>query len=282
MILSTITFAFCNMSEHFPALTGQVIDNANLLHVNTKQKLTNMLKNEEKTSSNQIVILTIKSLHGYAIEEFSIDLARYWGIGQKDKNNGVLLLISKNDRKMRIEVGYGLEGSLTDKISHEIITYTLTPAFKKGDYDSGVLRATNEILQAIKGEYSAKNNISNKDEMPIFATFLVGFFILMFGGISKRKILKRIGFSAFISAFTFPVLYQIFNASLMVSIAVLIIVFIVIFLLAKKIDFSKSNRDYSSIGYGGSGGGFGGSGSFGGGFSGGGGGFGGGGASGGW
>lgn len=266
------------MDKYFPDLTGRVVDNAGILQESTKQKIKTMLKNEEDNSSNQIVVVTLKTLHGYPIENFSLDLARHWGIGQKDKDNGVVLLIAKKERKMRIEVGYGLEGKLTDKISHEIMTYTLTPAFKKGDFNGGVLKAVKEILQAVNGEYVLKNSsLDNKGSL-IFIVFSLGFAIMVLGGIFKNELFHRIGFSAFVSAFLFPGLYEIFNFSINFSLFALVVIFIILFLVTKNMKLTSSNSSSEFIGGGGSS--FGGS--FGGGFSGGGGSFGGGGASGGW
>lgn len=125
----------------FPKLTGRVVDNANLLTTSQKQTLTSTLKQQEDETSNQIVVVTLDSLNGYDIADYGYQLGRYWKIGQKDKNNGVLLIVSLKDRKLRIEVGYGLEGALTDKISHEIIEYTIKPEFKKGNYYKEIGRA---------------------------------------------------------------------------------------------------------------------------------------------
>ena len=111
-----------------------------------------------KETSNQIVVVILDTLNGYPIEDYSYQLGRYWGIGQKDKNNGVLLVIAMQEKKIRIEVGYGLEGALTDKISYEIINIRLKPNFKANQYELGILKAINEIMQVIKGEYTPKTN----------------------------------------------------------------------------------------------------------------------------
>lgn len=285
ILLLSFTFSFASLQSHLPTLAGRVVDNANILNESTKTTLNNMLKNEETNSSNQIAIATIKSLHGYHIDDFSIELARKWALGQKGVDNGVLLLIAPKEKKIRIEVGYGLEGALTDKISHEIIMYTITPHFKKGDFDGGVLQATKEIIQAIKGEYKPKRSSSKGQSFPIFIVFMLGFASLVFGGITKSKIFHRVGFSTFLSAFSFPVTYAIFAPLIYPSIFAMLIIGIVIFILLKNAKFksSSSNSTFSnsSLGGGFGGGSFGGGG-FGGGFSGGGGSFGGGGASGGW
>lgn len=284
-----ISLSFAQIVDLFPPLTSRVVDSANLLHVNTKQTLETMLENEENNSSNQIVITTIKSLHGYAIEDFAIALAREWGIGQKDKNNGVLLLIAPNERKVRIEVGYGLEGALTDKISHEIITYTLAPYFKQQDYDTGILKATSQIIRAINGEYKASQKVVDDEllsKLPFLAT-MFGFGFLVLSSKLRSKIMRSIGLSSFLSAFSLPITMSFFGVSSFAPFIIFILIFIAIFLLTKNMkmqQLSNRNSDFGYIGGGfgdsGFGGGF--SGGFGGGFSGGGGGFGGGGASGGW
>ena len=158
IILLLFIFSFLNadITQYFPKLEGRVIDQANMLSPDVKKDIDGILKKHEKETSNQIVVVILNSLNGYTIEDFSYQLGRFWGIGQKDKNNGVLLVISMAERKIRIEVGYGLEGALTDKISHEIINYTIKPNFKANQYELGILKALNEIKAAIKGEYVAK------------------------------------------------------------------------------------------------------------------------------
>ncbi len=160
-ILLTLIFIFsflnANIEQYFPKLESRVVDEVNLLSPNVKSDLNKILEEHEKQTSNQIVVVILKSLNYYEIEDYSYQLGRFWKIGQKDKNNGVLLVISMEDKKIRIEVGYGLEGALTDKISHEIINYTIKPNFKASQYELGVLKAVNEIMAAIKGEYSAKS-----------------------------------------------------------------------------------------------------------------------------
>lgn len=275
-----ISSVFGDINQYLPTLTGRVVDNGGILNQNTIQTLNALFEKEENNSSNQIVVATIKSLHGYEIEDFSIQLARKWALGQKDKDNGVLLLIAKNERKVRIEVGYGLEGALTDKISHEIITYIIIPAFKKGDFNGGVLKGSKAIISAIKGEYKQKTITKTKVQIPIFFIFFLSFVTLMFGSSIKNDIIHKLGFSTFMSGFGFLISYAIFEPLLYPSFITFIIVDIIIFLLIKNIKLSPSAHR-SSNGRIGSSGGF--SGGFGGGgFSGGGGGFGGGGASGGW
>ena len=153
LFLQNILFA----EPSFPKLSGRVVDNAQILSSSQNALLSSILKNHEQETSNQIVIVILKSLDGYDIADYTYQLGRHWQIGQKDKNNGVLLLISMDDKKIRIEVGYGLEGSLSDKISHEIIEYTIKPNFKQGNFYNGIEKATQAIIKAIKGEYKASD-----------------------------------------------------------------------------------------------------------------------------
>jgi len=133
--------------------TGFVNDLANVLSVNDKAALEAKLVQFDKDSSNQISVVTIKSLGGDTIENYSVKLFEEWKIGQAKKDNGVLLLIAVDDHQMRIEVGYGLEGALTDAISSQIINNTLKPAFRANDYYGGINQATDQIIAVTKGEY---------------------------------------------------------------------------------------------------------------------------------
>ena len=109
--------ALCAAAIKFPELTGRVVDNAGLLSPAVEQALTEQLAAHEQATTNQVVVVTLPNLQGYTIEEFGYQLGRYWGIGQKGKDNGVVFLVAKAERKVRLEVGYGLEGVLTDALS---------------------------------------------------------------------------------------------------------------------------------------------------------------------
>ena len=142
-------------APQFPELTGRVVDNANLLNPTEEQALADKLATEEQQSSNQVVVVTIPDLQGYPIEEYGYQLGREWGIGQEGKDNGVLLIIAPNERRLRIEVGYGLEGALTDALSATIIQREIRPAFRRGDFAGGINAGVDGILAAIQGEYEA-------------------------------------------------------------------------------------------------------------------------------
>jgi uncharacterized protein len=148
--------ALCAAAIEFPSLTGRVVDNAGMLDAATEQTLTKQLAAHEQATTNQVVVATLPDLQGYEIEEFGYQLGRHWGIGQKGKNNGVLLLVAKSERKVRIEVGYGLEGDLTDAISANIIHSVILPAFKSGNFESGITLGTSSIIKALGGQYVIK------------------------------------------------------------------------------------------------------------------------------
>lgn len=301
VLILTLLFStlFANITQYFPKLDGRVVDTANLLSSNAKEKITATLKEHEDKTSNQIVVVILNSLNGYEIEDYSYQLGRYWGIGQKDLNNGVLLVVALEERKLRIEVGYGLEGALTDKTAYEIINYTIKPNFRQEQYDKAIISATNEIIQAIKGEYTAKTKIKNEDVnsnagLPIFF-FLIIFLSIFMSGLSKNlesqilyKVSKSSIFSSFFGFFTFVMAQSFTSFYAIIAMIVFLAVFIFNFINMKKVDFNKINDNSNNSSSRNSGSGFGGfssSGSGGfssGGFSGGGGGFGGGGASGGW
>jgi len=139
----------------FPRLSGRVVDDAHILSASTQSELTAMLARHEQATGEQVVVVTLPSLQGYSIEDFGYQLGRSWGIGQKDKNTGALLIVAPKEHKVRIEVGYGLEGKLTDAMSRVIIERDILPEFKRGDFNAGVLAGTTTILKVLGGDASA-------------------------------------------------------------------------------------------------------------------------------
>ena len=137
----------------FPTLSGRVVDEAALMSRKQAHQLTQQLAAFEKRSGIQLVVVSVDNLDGETIEEYGYQLGRHWGIGQKGKNNGVLLLIAQDERKVRIEVGYGLEGALPDAIAANIIQTRILPAFKRGDMVAGVVAGSQSIMKALAGEY---------------------------------------------------------------------------------------------------------------------------------
>jgi uncharacterized protein len=150
------------------------------------QSLETKLSNFDKETSTQVVVWMENSLNGAALENRSIELAEQNGIGQKEKNNGVLLYIAKDDRKLRIEVGYGLEGVLTDALSSQIIRKEITPAFKQGKFYDGINAGVDAIFKATNGEYTADKESKDDDGsggvccgLPIMFFFMAIFFIFI-------------------------------------------------------------------------------------------------------
>ncbi|HEX3442115.1 MAG TPA: TPM domain-containing protein [Pseudolabrys sp.] len=132
----------------FPQLTGRVVDDAGILDPATKAALERKLADFETKTTGQLVVVTLKSLQGTSIEDYGYQLGRAWGIGQKEKNSGALLIVAPNERKVRIEVGYGLEGNLTDAVTRLIIENAILPRFRTGDFSGGITRGVDDIIQA--------------------------------------------------------------------------------------------------------------------------------------
>ena len=148
----SLTCAGIAQTLTFPALSGRVVDEAGLLDAADRAALTDALANLEAKTTDQLVIVTLKSLQGTSIEDYGYQLGRYWQIGQKDKNTGVLLIVAATERKVRIEVGYGLEGSLTDALTKYIIETSILPRFKAGDLPGGIKLGATQIIQVLSGD----------------------------------------------------------------------------------------------------------------------------------
>ncbi|MBV8798509.1 MAG: TPM domain-containing protein [Alphaproteobacteria bacterium] len=147
----------------FPPLTGRVVDEANVLSDDTKARLTAMLAQLEQKTGDQVVVATLKSLQGQDIAAYGYQLGRAWGIGQKKTNNGAILIVAPNEHKVRIEVGYGLEGTLTDALSRIIIENAILPQFRAGNVDAGVEQGTVEIVRLLGG---GRVDLSKEPEAP--------------------------------------------------------------------------------------------------------------------
>lgn len=265
-----------------PALTARVNDYAAILSPSTVQQLENALKTFEADQSTQIVVLTIPSLEGEVLEEYSIRVAEQWKIGHKGLDNGAILLIARNERKLRIEVGYGLEGSLTDLISGRIIREVIVPRFKESNFDQGVIDGVSAMMAAVRGEFSAADIPQSAQQPADTQGFLIMLIAIIFiiGKIFGRS--KPL--AAAIGGVAAPLLGLFILGGKWLIIAALIPAGIIGGLIASVFAaMTGSARSFRrSGGFYLGGGGFGGFGGSGGGFGGGGGGFGGGGASGGW
>ena len=139
----------------FPTLTGRIVDEAALLSADDKRALEQELKALEEKSTDQLVIYTTRSLQGYPIEDFGYRLGRLWQIGEKGKNNGVILIVAPSDRKVRIEVGRGLEPQLTDLMSKLIVENAILPAFRRNDFAGGIKAGVRDIRDVLLGDAEA-------------------------------------------------------------------------------------------------------------------------------
>lgn len=179
----------------FPPLTGRVVDDAHILSEGTKEQITQKLEDLENRTTRQLVVVTLPSLQGYEIEDYGYQLGRAWGIGQKKLNNGVLFIIAPNERKVRIEVGYGLEPILTDALSNVILQERVLPRFRRGDMEGGIVAGTDAIVeQLLLDAPAAKARAAEAEKRasePQFNPFLllVIFFIVfsIFGRIFGRR-----------------------------------------------------------------------------------------------
>ena len=138
----------------FPALTSRVVDEAGILSAQVEAELVAQLAAHEQATSNQIVVVTLKSLRGYEISDYGVQLGRHWEIGRKGKNNGALLIVAPTERKLRIEAGYGLEGVLTDAVSRDIIERAIKPPFRQQNYEQGIRAGVGAMLAVLDGEAS--------------------------------------------------------------------------------------------------------------------------------
>ena len=136
----------------YPNLAGRITDEAGLLTASDKADIESQLASLEQTSTDQLAVVTVKSLEGYSIEDYGIGLARKWGIGQKGKDNGILLIVAPNDRKVRIEVGRRLEPMMTDTMSALIIENAILPKFRRGDFAGGIKDAVRDIKSVLLGD----------------------------------------------------------------------------------------------------------------------------------
>jgi uncharacterized protein len=172
-----------------PVLKGHVNDYAGMMSSETRLKIENELKAFEQSDSTQIAILTIPSLEGEVLEQFSIKVAETWKIGQKGKDNGAILLVSKQDRKIRIEVGRGLEGKLTDLMAGRIVNFVINPRFKRNDFDGGFVAATQALIDVTRGEFKVDERQTptrKKRSTPFPALFIFGAIALLtLGRISR-------------------------------------------------------------------------------------------------
>jgi uncharacterized protein len=198
LIIFTLTFILHIpqlLARDVPALKARVNDYAHILSSYTGKQLEGILRDLEQTDSTQIVVLTISSLEGEVLEEFSIKVAEEWKIGQKGFDNGAILLIAKKDREMRIEVGYGLEGSLTDLMAGRIIRNVIVPQFRAGNFDQGVLDGVQAMIGVVRGEYKTPEKIPPRKDPKFKGThpFFIVWIIFVFFSILLGRLRRIFG-----------------------------------------------------------------------------------------
>ncbi|MDR6874756.1 uncharacterized protein J2Y55_005794 [Bosea sp. BE125] len=155
ILLAALVFASAGAraaDPAYPALTGRIVDGAKLIAPEARQRIEAKIKAHEDKAGDQLVVATVPSLQGIGIEDFANGLFRFWKLGEKPRNNGVLFIVAPNERKVRIEVGYGLEGALTDALSKVIITTAVAPKFKTGDFAGGIEGGVDAILTILSGD----------------------------------------------------------------------------------------------------------------------------------
>ncbi len=153
-IAALLCTAIFSLAANLPALTGRIVDQANVIPAETRSAIEPKLSELEAKSGIQLVVATVSSLDGQEVEPYANELFRTWKLGEKTKNNGVLLLVAPNERRVRIEVGYGLEGTLTDALTKVIIQNAIAPRFKTGDFSGGIARGVDDIITVLTTDAS--------------------------------------------------------------------------------------------------------------------------------
>ena len=252
ILILLLNFAFlnANITQFFPKQEGNIIDQENLLSQNVKNDINFILQDHQKRKSNQIIVVILKSLNGYKIEDYVNQLKKYWKL--EDKN--VLVLISMQEKQIEINVSNELRNRVNNEILNEIIEYTIKPNFKAKQYELGTLKAINEIILALQYEYIPKTNkinFSTNSNYTLFVTFLffVGIFLFMFiNSISAKNIFiyktsKSLIYSSFF-AFVSLLISRIYTLDyLMIFCVVFILVFLICYFFIKELNNSTLNEN---------------------------------------
>lgn len=192
MLLATLTLLIAASPSHaqnFPKLTGRVVDAANLLSPEQEKDIEEKLAALERQSRRQVVVATIADLGGYEIADYGFRLGDHWGIGDKERDDGALLIVAPNERKVRIEVGYGLEGVLPDALAGRIVNNTIIPRFKQNDYPGGIAAGVDAIAKQLtlppeeaqkvaQEARHAQSGDDGNDGALFFILFILLFFVL--------------------------------------------------------------------------------------------------------
>jgi uncharacterized protein len=215
-VLVLVSLSFQLFGVEIPYLTGRVNDNALILSEETQSLLSEMLKVHEEKTTNQVVVLTVPTLDGENIEDYAYRVFQEWQLGQKDKDNGILIVVVPNDRKMRIEVGYGLESIMTDLQAGRIIRDIMTPRFRDGDFNGGIIEGAQAVIATLEGEPVAGLNDtveSNENsavsgfegpDLPLTERILFGAFIFGIIGLFTVIGIFTPGFGWFLYFFLIP------------------------------------------------------------------------------
>jgi uncharacterized protein len=199
-----------------PCLTGRVTDNAQILSPASIRSLTESLKAHEDSYGNQIAVLTVPTINQESIEVYAADVFEAWKLGQKGKDNGILIVVVPNDRRMRIEVGYGLEGTLTDGMAGQIIRSFMTPGFKNGDFEGGITQGARAVINVLEGGELPKEKVKAVEgkrpgafhiegpDLSIIERILIGAFVFTIIGIFTVIGILTPGFGWFLYFFLIP------------------------------------------------------------------------------
>ncbi len=242
--LALLLFAFCfcfalNFNE-------QINDEAHIFSQNERDELLNLVQNFEQNSTTQIAIVTLNSLENKSIEELSLEIARGYKLGQKESDNGVLLVVAPNEKKVRIEVGYGLEGVLTDAISSQIINSVMIPEFKNGNMSEGIKRGILAIIKVASGEeFRSKFSLG---DMPFGVIAFIAGILSCFASIFFGKFFVRTGFSTCFAGLVSTALEQGFGVqNYLIIFGAFAFIFAVFFFILKDA-FKKNNGGVSPLG----------------------------------
>ena len=172
-------------APNFPQLTGRVVDNAAVIPADVEARIEGKLAALEEKTTDQFVVVTLSSLQGYEIADFGYQLGRHWGIGQAEKDNGLLLIVAPNEREVRFEVGYGLEGTMTDALTRVIIENAILPRFRADDMAGGIERGVDDAIQVLTGDAAELQELASRrpaDEvwwLPLLPFLLFAAFIII-------------------------------------------------------------------------------------------------------
>lgn len=183
-VITVLMTAFAMAAPNYPELTGRVVDQAGIFTSDQDVILTNRLRDFETQSGHQMAVATVKSLEGNDIRAYGVELGRKWALGAKGKNDGVLILVAPTEHKVSIEVGYGLEGDLTDAISSVVISHAMVPKFKAGDYFGGVYAAIDDVQKVVGGQgaevvQSAQQQTAPQANAGDALFFIIFFFVVL-------------------------------------------------------------------------------------------------------